>query len=235
MPIPKVIYQTWKHKNLSSNLIKIHKSIQELNPDYKIILYNDNEIDKFIKLNFDEYIYDSFSKLNIGAARADFWRYCILYKYGGVYLDMDSNIIRSLDDLIEEDDQAIITREGNKGYFNNWIMIFQKNHPILLEAINNCCYNIKNKTSNNISILTGPWGAFTDAVNKIMGEFFHKKSNLYFEEDSILNNILNNPSNKIRCKFYKIDMGTFARWKHRYTNELYIDHIHWTNNKQIYK
>ena len=126
MSIPKVIYQTWKHKNLCSNLIKIRENIQKLNPDYKIIIYDDNEIDEFIKSNFDEYIYDTYSKLNIGAARADFWRYCILYKYGGVYLDMDSEIIKSLDDLIDENDQAIITRESNKGYFNNWIMIFQK-------------------------------------------------------------------------------------------------------------
>jgi len=56
-----------------------------------------------------------------------------------------------LDELIDENDQAIVTREHNKGCFNNWIMIFQKDHPILLETINNCCYNIINKTTDNIA------------------------------------------------------------------------------------
>lgn len=235
MTIPKVIYQTWKHKNLSPNIIKIRDNIQNINPGYKIVLYDDDEIDEFIKSNFDKYIYDTYSKLNVGAARADFWRYCILYKYGGVYLDMDSEILRPLDEIIDKDDHAIITREGNKGYFNNWIMIFQKEHPILLEAINNCCYNIKNKTSDNIALLTGPWGPLTDAVNKVMCEFYHKKTNLYFEDDDVLNNTLNNPNIKTRCKFYKIDMGSYAQFKHRYVRDLYKNHTYWRSEKQLYK
>ena len=76
-------------------------------------------------------------KLNVGAAKADFWRYCILYKNGGIYLDIDSEITNSLDQLILKDDQCIITREGHYGIFNNWIMIFEKNHPILLKTIEN--------------------------------------------------------------------------------------------------
>ena len=235
MPIPKIIYQTWKDKNLSSNLLKIRDNIIKLNPDYKIILYDDKEIDEFIKLNFDEYVYNAYSKLNIGAARADFWRYCILYKFGGIYLDLDSEILKPLDELIDENDQAIVTREHNKGCFNNWIMIFQKDHPILLETINNCCYNIINKTTDNIAQLTGPHGPFTNAINKIMKEFYFKKTNLYFEPDCLLNNILNNPKNKIRCKFYSIDMGLYATWKHKYAQDLYIDHTHWSKEKQIYK
>jgi hypothetical protein len=140
-----------------------------------------------------------------------------------------------LDELIDENDQAIVTREHNKGSFNNWIMIFQKDHPILLETINNCCYNIINKTTDNIAQLTGPHGPFTNAINKIMREFYFKKTNLYFESDCLLNNILNNPKNKIRCKFYSIDMGLYATWKHKYAHDLYIDHRHWKNEKQIYK
>jgi len=38
MPIPKVIYQTWKTKNLHENCIKIRDSIQKLNPEYEMIL-----------------------------------------------------------------------------------------------------------------------------------------------------------------------------------------------------
>ena len=68
-----------------------------------------------------------------------------------------------------------------------------------------------------------------------MLRFYPKKTNLYFEQDSVLNNILNNPKNKIRCKFHKIDMSSFSRWKHEYSNNLYIEQPHWKNKKQIYK
>ena len=35
----------------------------------------------------------------IGASRADVWRYCVLYSYGGLYLDDDSNIRTSFDEV----------------------------------------------------------------------------------------------------------------------------------------
>ena len=38
--IPKVIYQTWKTKNLSPEQILIKNKIKELNPEYDIILYD---------------------------------------------------------------------------------------------------------------------------------------------------------------------------------------------------
>ena len=36
----------------------------------------------------------------VGAARADIWRYCVLYTFGGLYLDDDSDIKVPLDNVI---------------------------------------------------------------------------------------------------------------------------------------
>ena len=235
MPIPKVIYQTWKTKSLHKNVTKILNKIQLLNPDYTMVLYDDADMDNFIKSNFDEYIYNCYLQLNIGASKADFWRYCVLYKNGGIYLDIDSSIIKPINEIIKPDDQCIITREGNNGYFNNWIMIFERNHPILLKTIMNCCYNIKNKTTNDVCFLTGPWGPFTKAVNETMIPLYNKNiNNLYFESDKDLNNVFNNPANKIRCKFYGIDLKPYAKWKHMFCNDLYNSHVYWRNEKKIF-
>ena len=234
MTIPKIIYQTWKTKILPLNVQKIRDKISKINPNYKLILFDDHDMDEFIKNNFDTKIYNIYKKLHVGAAKADFWRYCILYINGGVYLDMDSDILRPLDELIEEDDKCIITREGNLGFFNNWIMIFEKKHPILLESIVQCCFNIENKISNNIGYLTGPHGPFTYSVNKIMIPFYNKNTNLYFEDDELLNLKLNNKSNSIRCKIYKIDMGSFAKWKHDFSDDLYKGHTYWRNETKIF-
>ena len=242
MTIPKIIYQTWKTKSLPLNVQKIRDKISVINPDYKLILFDDDDMENFIKKNFDIRIYNLYKNLNVGAAKADFWRYCILYINGGVYLDIDSDILRPLDELIEENDKCIITREGNLGFFNNWIMIFEKNHPILLETIVQCCYNIENKTTNDICHLTGPHGPFTNSINKIMIPFYNKNiTNLYYEEDQVLNSIFNISNKEIdseleksRCRFYKIDMGTFAIWKHNYTEDLYKEHVYWRNEKKIF-
>jgi mannosyltransferase OCH1-like enzyme len=233
MTIPKIIYQTWKTKNLHEKCVELQQQILKLNPGYQIILYDDNDIDYFIKSTFNEKIYNCYLKLNVGAAKADFWRYCILYKNGGIYLDMDSDILRPLDELIVGHEKCIITRENNPGIFNNWILMFEKEHPILFKTIINCCYNIENKTSNNVCYLTGPRGPFTQAVNQVMLPLYNKNINsLYFEKDEELNKKLNIEG--IGCRFYGIDMGPFARWKNSCCNYLYDGHVHWEKETKIF-
>jgi mannosyltransferase OCH1-like enzyme len=53
--------------------------------DYKLWL--NSEIEKFIKLNFDESVFYSYVKLQPYAYKADLARYCILYILGGWYFD----------------------------------------------------------------------------------------------------------------------------------------------------
>jgi hypothetical protein len=48
----------------------------------------------------------------VGAARADSWRYCVLYSFGGVYLDDDSDIGVPLDQVVQPTDHMILSEEG---------------------------------------------------------------------------------------------------------------------------
>eukprot|EP01036_Dinobryon_divergens_P030427 gene30427-39670_t len=49
----------------------------------------------------------------IGAARADIWRYCVLYLHGGLYLDDDSDIKVPLDNIVQPNDRLIMSEEGS--------------------------------------------------------------------------------------------------------------------------
>jgi len=234
--IPKVIYQTWKTKNLPESCFRIRQNIQSLNPEYEMKLFDDDDMRQFIQSYFDTFTYHCYLQLNVGAAKADFWRYCVLYIHGGVYLDIKSEITKPLNDLIQSTDSCIITREGNVGFFNNWIMIFQKNHPILLQTIRNCCYNISHKTSFDISHLTGPHGPFTKAINEIFLPLYNEPhiTNLYFEKDDALNKVLNDVTCDIRGRFYGTDMEHFAKFTHDFTHELYSGHSYWRNESKIF-
>ena len=230
--IPKIIYQTWKTKNLSPEQILIKNKIKELNPEYDIILYDDNDIDIFIKNNYDIEIYNTFKLIKIGAMKADYWRLLILYKYGGIYLDFDSSINKSLNELIRDDDDAIISRERNLGYFIQWCLIFSKEHPILLDCINrvtkninNCYLNKKKMSSKDLLYCSGP-GSLTDSINSVLKPHYNKlTNNLYFENDNDLNNIIN-----IKCRFIGYDYNDIFQFKHEYNNLLYIDNKPWLQN-----
>ena len=96
--IPKIIYQTWYKKDIPKPIQNAINLMMEQNPNYSYQLYDDTDIDEFIKSNFNQTIYLAYKSLTVGAAKADLWRYLILFKHGGVYLDIDSVIYGKLDE-----------------------------------------------------------------------------------------------------------------------------------------
>jgi hypothetical protein len=61
-------------------------NIKKKNPRFKYYLFDDNDCREFIKNNYSDKILNAFNSLIPGAYKADLWRYCILYKYGGIYI-----------------------------------------------------------------------------------------------------------------------------------------------------
>jgi inositol phosphorylceramide mannosyltransferase catalytic subunit len=157
MSIPKIVYQTYKTKKIPL-ITKWHRyRMQRKNPGYKFLFYDDNDIDTFIKENFDSEVYELFLKIQIGAAKADFFRYAILYKYGGIYLDIDSKINDSIDSWIFENDVAVIAKEKNNIYYTQWALFYEANHPFLEATLDRVLDNIaNNRFPYDTHKMTGP-------------------------------------------------------------------------------
>ena len=62
--------------------------LKSQNPEFIHYLYDDEMCRNFIKNNFSINILYAFDTLIPGAYKSDLWRLCILYKYGGIYLDI---------------------------------------------------------------------------------------------------------------------------------------------------
>lgn len=165
MSIPKIIHQTFKDKKLPI-ITKWHISrFLKRNPDYIYEFYDDERIEHFIANEYDSETLELYRLLNIGAAKADFFRYVVLFKKGGIYLDIDSGINGSLNDFVLEDDVAIITKEGDPTLFAQWALIFASGHPFLEKTIEIIKTNIlTNKYPNDVHKMTGP-SAYTEAIN----------------------------------------------------------------------
>ncbi|WP_336664379.1 glycosyltransferase family 32 protein [Elizabethkingia meningoseptica] len=175
MSIPKVIYQTYKNKIPWYTHFYIWR-FRRKNKDFGYEFYNDAKIDIFIKDNFPSEVYNAYSRLQIGAAKADFFRYAILYKKGGVYLDIDSDILINLNTLIRPDDKAILTYEKNNKVYAQWAMFYEKEHPFLKETIKLIVHNIQqNKYPHNVHATTGP-SIYTVAIRRVI----HKNPDVSF-------------------------------------------------------
>ena len=167
MNIPKKIYQAWHDKNPKPVFKNYIKKVLEMNPGYEYELFGEGDMYNFICENYDEEVVNCYKQLNIITAKVDFWRYLVLYKNGGIYIDIDSTFLKPLDELINNQ-SAIITREPNAPYeYVQWALFFCKNHPILEKTIQIIVYNIKNKLfANDVGRMTGPY-PYTLAIDEI--------------------------------------------------------------------
>lgn len=139
---PKVIYLCNKTLDKMDIMAKKWKG---LNPDYEIVLYDNAMCEKFLLDNYGQLYKDIFDFLKDGPIKADFWRICILYKYGGVYSDIDSLPLVPLKDFIENDIDFVTCSSYDSGNFNPNFIISNANNIILKQVIDWYINNYNNK------------------------------------------------------------------------------------------
>ena len=168
MPIPKIIYQTYFTRDLPLVTQFFIWRMKKMNPGYKYEFYDDERIESFLKNEMPEENFQAYKRITIGAAKADFFRYNILYRYGGVYLDIDSTIKGDLDKFIRDDDSAIISKERNPGMYVQWALIFEAGHPFLKRTIEKILDNIEqNRFPNDVHQMTGP-SVYSSAIRECL-------------------------------------------------------------------
>ena len=171
--IPKIIFQTWTNLDISEKLQKIIDTWKINNHDYEYFLYDNVMCRNFILENFSIDVINAYDKINTGAFKADLWRYCILYKYGGFYADIDTLCIGKIDDFINESTDYIIPIDlnvDNEKYclFNAFIGTVP-NNPILLSCITQIVHNVKNDILPRFKLdIAGP-GLIGKKTNIYMG------------------------------------------------------------------
>ena len=97
--IPKTIHYCWFGRGeLSTKAKKCIQSWKKYCPDYEIIEWNEDNFD----INQNEYTRKVYAEKKY-AFLSDYARLKIVYEQGGIYLDVDVELVKSLDDLLEND------------------------------------------------------------------------------------------------------------------------------------
>tara|TARA_A100001388_G_C28650334_1_gene441618 strand:- start:144 stop:881 length:738 start_codon:yes stop_codon:yes gene_type:complete len=162
-----IVFQTWREKKFHKKIEKLRKKMIIENPKFRFELFSDEEMDNSIEEYFDKEINKIYFKLNHYAARSDFWRYLMLHRFGGVYLDIDSLILKDLSPIFFKN-KSMLTLEPSKTDFIQWILMFRKDDKVLEKCIELIIENVsKNKFKNNIMALTGPT-LFTNAIKLVL-------------------------------------------------------------------
>lgn len=223
--IPAHIFQTWHSKILPPLMMVNILNIKKNNPNFKYFLFDDEECRDFIKNNYSEEIVNAYDSLVPGAYKADLWRYCILYKMGGIYMDISYRPINGfkLYNLLEK--EHLVT-DIDKNCVYNALMVCKPGNPILISAINKICENIKNKYYGSSPLYpTGPG---------LMGSYFKLEEKLLFDMRHV--NYTNKDYDRV-IKFNNHDVlscypGYFTERLKSSKTKHYVDY--W-NERKIYK
>lgn len=154
--MPLNIYQTWKTKDLPPVMRKRVERLKAQNPRFNHFLYDDDDCRLFIQNNFDVSVLNAYNSLVPGAYKADLWRLCILYKYGGIYLDIKLNCINGFR-LIELTERNHYVKDRPNNSIFNSLIASEAGNKFLLRGINKIVENVKNRYYGNCPLSpTGP-------------------------------------------------------------------------------
>ena len=153
--IPHNIFQTWHTLDLPLYMNENVELLKTTNAEFNYYIYDDAMCREFIGAYYDDDTLFAFDSLIPGAYKADLWRYCVLYVYGGIYLDIKYKCINDfkLDKLVNKEHYV---KDYYDGIYQALLVCLPKNE-ILMKCIHQIIINVKTKSylSDPLSI-TGP-------------------------------------------------------------------------------
>lgn len=190
--IPKKIHQTWETKNITPGIQSYIDKLKNLNPDFDYELYDKDDRETFLKEHFDDKVFEAYSRIVPGAMKTDLWRYCLLYKYGGIFSDIDLDYISPLPEVINGFSFACSIDLDND--FNsphqalNGFLCSSPGHPILKHCIDLVVSNVIDgdwdPLEHHCLDLSGP-GALGMSINSFIGRGKRSPLNPMFGEHEI--------------------------------------------------
>jgi hypothetical protein len=200
--IPRLIHQTHVGGALKGEMASNVSRIREQNPTWEHRLYDDAKVDGYIREHYGEKIHAYFKRIDpaYGAARADLFRYLVMYREGGVYLDLKSAFTRPIDEVLRGDEQFVISHwrdkegEPHAGFghlqeitsaglreIQQWHIIAAPGHPFLRAVIAAVLRQIDEYVPWRGSVgfigvlrLTGPI-VYTKTISSILHLYPHTK------------------------------------------------------------
>lgn len=187
----RIIHQVWfgtiPNKKEAAKVFKTLEKYRNtwilLNPDWTYMCWNLQNCESLIKTHYPEYL-DLYKSYPYAIQRCDFIRYVFLYRYGGIYADMDYICIKPFDEVLSKYKKDLyLVETPNKTcddiHVSNSLMYCKKDqvfwkHLLLEMQMNSTCpyYYSRHMT---IMFTTGP-----SILNRVYNKYRYKYNISYF-------------------------------------------------------
>jgi mannosyltransferase OCH1-like enzyme len=154
--IPLKIHQTYFNNDMNIQYYETCMINRYMNIEYEYHFYNNDDVNEYIRTYYPQYV-KLFDRILPGAYKADLFRYLVIYREGGVYLDCKSSTIIPLREFIPKNVGFVCFRDLPVGCIQISFIASVPGHPLLGKSIEIAFHNIKNKLYGTTSLdITGP-------------------------------------------------------------------------------
>ena len=235
--LPLNVYTCWHTKNLPPKMSENYKSLVLANPELKFSLFDESDCREFIDRYFDKSVLHAYDTLIPSSYKSDLWRFCVLHKCGGIYMDIKYKCASGFK-LIElcEKEHFVMERNnidwepGTFGIYTALIAVKPYNN-IIGKCIKRIVENVSNKYYGfNALYPTGPGllgyvyfknKTEEDVENEIQVFFSNTQRRIIYKNASILEVY---PEYRSEQLIYQNDLHYSKLWENSNIYKLDIEH-----------
>ncbi|NBP57993.1 hypothetical protein EBU71_15935 [bacterium] len=135
--IPKIAHVAWKTKDVVNSqsplILNGLRNLIDLNSDWKVIVYDDNEIDEYLRNILNKRDYNLIKDIHI-VEKSDLWRLFKLYNEGGLYMDIDRFYNVPLSEIVTDGIKCVLPTCLDWDFSQDFMLTEPKN-PIQAQTI----------------------------------------------------------------------------------------------------
>ena len=155
--IPRRILQTNCHRTVPPVMHRLMSKLVALNPTHEYLYFSDAEAEAFVRRECGQRVWRAYLRLIAGAFRADLWRYCALWKLGGVYVDADMEPLVPFDVMIQPMDEWVSAEDNGHGWIYNAFIASVPGMPLTYEMMMESVRRIERRFHRGDTLaVTGP-------------------------------------------------------------------------------
>jgi mannosyltransferase OCH1-like enzyme len=173
--VPFIIVTTHEATGCQDNL----RALIKLNPEYHVYFFDRATRRAWLHDHFSQEVLDAYDTIIPGAYKADLFRYCFLFKKGGVYIDLNKKMLAPMRTFVHSCATMGLVLNSNHTADEppkiiNGFMYIVQGHSLMKEMIARCVRNIQKKKYGNSPLsVTGPY-VFGAIFKELLGQSLYQ-------------------------------------------------------------
>lgn len=162
--IPRIVWLTNYSNRVTLSVYANYLFNRLIAPTFEFRFRDDEDCARFINEHCSAEVRDLYSRLQIGAAKADFWRILVLSAHGGIYMDVDAALLWPPEWFLEPHQSELLIRPKD-GKLTNYFLATAPGNPIFKTIADRISTNIAENSIKSVFDMTGP--TVVDAVASV--------------------------------------------------------------------